>query len=508
MRLAFVTPLPPAPTGVADYACDVLALLAAEPKTHGHNYSRFVGGSGGAQPPRSNEESWLPAASSPCPPSPAERCVLGNDTNESQRTDAASAPLAAQAERPFEIDVFHSQSDLERSRVPGACGLFSASELLARHASHPYDLVVYQLGNSLAHAFVYELLPRLPGLVVLHDLVLHHSRARHFLESPAALAYASDPSRADLRAAALLAFQGYRDELQYTYPQQAARLYDAQLETVGTLLPYAYPLCRLPLEAARGVVVHNETLAAAVRDEVAGALVVRVPMPVTAAPVAETDVQALRAQLGFAPEDFVVAAFGLLTAEKRVETLARAVTRASAALPRLRLLLVGPVPDGDAGRSALLARLHALGVGARALVTGRVPFVELPLHMAAADVAVHLRYPTARETSAVLLRLLAQGRPVVMSDLEHQADVPADAVVRVDVADEEGEVTRAILRLAQRPSLRAALGRRAAEFAAREHAPERARAGYVAALEAARRRPAPTPRPDWPAHWREAAATR
>ena len=29
VRLAFVTPLPPAPTGIADYAADVLALLAA-----------------------------------------------------------------------------------------------------------------------------------------------------------------------------------------------------------------------------------------------------------------------------------------------------------------------------------------------------------------------------------------------------------------------------------------------------------------------------------------------
>lgn len=466
-RLAFVSPLPPAPTGVADYACDVLqGLLEGRDVAEAPTDS---GEAGNGHPP---------PPSSPARPSPS-----------------------------YAIDVFHAQDVVDRERLPPECGLFPASELLARHAARPYDLALYQLGNSLEHAFIYDLLPRLPGLVVLHDLVLHHSRARHFLESPAARAYAADPSRADLRDAALLGLRGYRDELAYTYPREAARLYDAQLETVGTLLPYAYPLCRLPLECARAVAVHNETMAAAARDEAPGRPVLRVPMPVVARPLRDEEAAAVRARHGLTAGDVVAGAFGLLTPEKRVDTLARAVARAASALPRLRLLLVGPVPGGDDGRAALLARLAALGVGGRSVVTGRVPFEELPAHMAAADIAVHLRYPTARETSAALLRLLAQGRPVVMSDLEHQADVPGDAVMRVDVADEEGEVTRAILRLAERPDLRAALGRRAAEFAAREHSPERARAGYDAAIRAALDRPAPPPRADWPAHWR-APATR
>jgi hypothetical protein len=106
--------------------------------------------------------------------------------------------------------------------------------------------------------------------------------------------------------------------------------------------------------------------------------------------------------------------------------------------------------------------------------------------MALVDLAVHLRYPTARETSAALLRLLAQGRATVMSDLEHLADVPEDAVVRADVTDEEGEVMRAILRLAGRPGARAALGARAAAFVARDHSPARALQGYEHALAAAR----------------------
>jgi len=132
VRLAFVSPLPPAPTGIADYSADVLGLLAGR----------------------------------------------------------------------HEIDAFHDQDGVEAGRLPPSCGVYPTSTLLVRHAARPYDLVIYQMGNGRSHDAVYELLPRLPGLLVLHDLVLHHSRAGMFLDSPEVRAYARDPSSPALREAA------------------------------------------------------------------------------------------------------------------------------------------------------------------------------------------------------------------------------------------------------------------------------------------------------------------
>ena len=409
MRLAFLSPLPPAPTGVADYSAEVLALLAGR----------------------------------------------------------------------HEIELFHAQDAVEEGRLPAGCARRPAAELLPRHRDRPYDAVVYQMGNGLDHAFLYEPLARLPGLLVLHDLVLHHSRARMFLESPAARAYARNPASAALRKAARPLLRAYAAEVDYSHPAQAGRLAEAHLGTVGHLLPYAYPLFRLPVEASRVVAVHNAYMAEAVRAEVPEADVVRVAMPAEGRPVSPAEVAALRAGLGLAPDDFVVGTFGLLSREKRVETVARAVARVAVALPRLRLLLVGPVPDPPRLDRLLLR----LGVRARTVVTGRVPFDAIPAHLAAADLAAHLRYPTARETSAALLRLLAQGRPTVMSDLEHLAEVPAGAVVRVDPTDEEGALTRAILALADRPAERARLSAAASAYVRREHSPERCRDDYEAALE-------------------------
>ncbi len=426
MRLAFLSPVPPAPTGIADYSAEVLALLAPR---HG-------------------------------------------------------------------IDVFHAQEATDRSRLPGSCGVFRAGELEARHRDRPYDVVVYQMGNGPRHAFIYDLLARIPGLLVLHDLVLHHSRAGMFLDSPDLRAYAADPASAAKRDAARASLAAYAAEVAYTYPAQAGRLSQAHLSTLGDLLPYAYPLFRIPVEASRLTAVHNGFMAGAIGEELPEAPVVRLAMAAEPWPVPAGAAAALRGRYGLAPDDFVVGSFGLLTREKRLETVARAVARVASALPQVRLLLVGPVPD----RGALEGLLAQRGLSRRAVVTGRVSFEELGAHMEAVDLAIHLRYPTARETSAALLRLLAQGRPVVMSDLGNFAEVPEGAVLRADVADEEGEVTRAILRLAESPAARARLSAAARDFVRREHSPARCRETYESALERARSLPDP-PRRNWPSHW-------
>jgi len=426
-RLAFLSPLPPAPTGIADYSADVLHLLVDR----------------------------------------------------------------------FAVDCYCDQPDVDSSRLPAAVLVRPVEQLGLMNAGRRYDLVVQQLGNGPEHAFQYPWLARLPGLLVLHDLVLHHSRARMFLDAPEARAYAERPWDAEARAGALTGIQRYRDEVAYCYPEQAGRLDEAHLATVGRLLPYAYPLFRIPVEASRVTAVHNGYCAERIHEELPEARVVPLTMPVEPLAVPTGKVEELRQRYGIDPGDLVVASFGLLTREKGIETLARAAARALPQLPRLRLVLVGPIPD----RGALAGQLEARGLAGRYVLTDRVPFEELGAHMELADIAVHLRYPIAGETSASLLRLLAQGRATLMADVANLAEVPDAAVVRIDVSDEEGEVTRAILRLAARPERRRALGRAATEYTRREHSPERCAGSYETAIASALETPAPTPG-DWPEHWR------
>jgi len=231
-----------------------------------------------------------------------------------------------------EIELFHAQDSVDATRLPDGASLHPAARFLERHRARPFDLAVYQMGNGPSHDFVYDLVSRVPGLLVLHDLVLHHARARTFLSSPEALAYAIEPGSAEKRAAAEASFDRYRAEVAYAHPEAAQRLPLVHLNTVGDLLPYAYPLFRLPVEAARLVAVHNDFMVRAIEEEAPGVPTLRIPMAVERREVGAYPVAALRARYGFAQDDVVVGAFGLLTREKEIETVARALARAAAAM--------------------------------------------------------------------------------------------------------------------------------------------------------------------------------
>src|SRR5262245_49282731 len=38
----------------------------------------------------------------------------------------------------------------------------------------PYDAILYQMGNSPVHAWIWRAMQRVPGVLVLHEFVLHH----------------------------------------------------------------------------------------------------------------------------------------------------------------------------------------------------------------------------------------------------------------------------------------------------------------------------------------------
>jgi len=84
------------------------------------------------------------------------------------------------------------------------------------------------------------------------------------------------------------------------------------------------------------------------------------------------------------------------------------------------LLIVGqPAPN--------IEKIEADGV----ITTGYVDDDDFPRYYAAADRLVNLRYPSAGETSGTLIRALAAGKPVAVSDYAQFAELPDSIVVKI-----------------------------------------------------------------------------
>jgi len=105
--------------------------------------------------------------------------------------------------------------------------------------------------------------------------------------------------------------------------------------------------------------------------------------------------------------------------------------------------------------------------------------------VAAADICLNLRHPTAGETSASLLRLLGAGKPTLVSASGSFAELPPGVAAQVDLDASEGDLILEYCRLlSARPDLAAAMGAQARAYVAREHTLDGAAISYMRFLSA------------------------
>ncbi|MFP3939649.1 MAG: glycosyltransferase [Thermoanaerobaculia bacterium] len=353
-------------------------------------------------------------------------------------------------------------------------------------------LPLYQMGNNRYHRAVQAMALERPGVLVLHDLVLHHLVSEETL--------------------GVRDFDAYRRRLTADHGwvgREAARprAWGAAVEA----MLFELPAHRTLLRRQRGVLVHNRWAARRIREEDPEVPVQVVPMGIPLPPPLDPAAgRRLRRRFGVPEDAPVLGSFGFQTPIKRTAVAVRALTTPE--LSRAHLLVVGESPGGTPGRGAdLLALARELGVADRVHETGFVPFEEFGAAIAACDLALNLRYPTAGETSASLLRILALGRAAVVSDHAQFAELPGDAVVQVPLGsasppaggpagagDEAAALARELAGLLAAPERLAAMGEAAREHVRRNHAPEDAARAVWEACQAFAHAPPPGDRPAAP----------
>jgi glycosyltransferase involved in cell wall biosynthesis len=354
----------------------------------------------------------------------------------------------------------------------------SAHDFVWKHRRHPYELVVYQLGNAPCHDYMWAYLARYPGLVVLHDARLHHARARQLLNQRR--------------------FDDYREEFQYDHPDARQEFAEYAVEGLGGSIYYFWSMLRVVMRTARFVAVHNPRVADDLRADYPDTPIDVIRMGVPAIDGSNDAYRRSRRALSIPETSTAFAVFGKVTAEKRITAILRALASLVASGRDACLLLVG---DADQ-YGALAAELAHYGINDRVRVSGHVSDDAVAGYLAAADACLCLRWPTAQETSASWLRCLAAGRATVISDLAHLVDIPAAAAIRIDLLDEDRELLLAMQALVDDPDRRAQIARAGHAYWSENHTIELLAGDYERVMRSAATRPVPHP-PDLPSHFYE-----
>ena len=324
-----------------------------------------------------------------------------------------------------------------------------------------FDLVIYQLGDEGdIHGYMLDAMPRYPGLVLLHDLVLHHAIVRRTLDQ-------GNPD-------------AYTAEMRYSYGSHGERIANEVMAGNGRIDLNRYPLIDRVLESSLALVGFNAHMCDIVGTMRPDLSVRQMPLHLYEPDGFPTDFcrREYREEIGLG-DRLVVATLGLYSPNNRLDVALRAFSRLVQVHPNAHYLLVGEPAD----RASLQRTIGALGIGARTSVTGWVGDDDFFRYMHVPDVAVQLRYPHAGGTCYPQIRLLGLGVPTIISDIPTMAEIPADAILRIppDHPDEELLLSRAMDRLLADEAISHSLSRNALRYA-REHHSKRTAAKLLVGI--------------------------
>lgn len=382
-----------------------------------------------------------------------------------------SAFLLEELRSHYSFDLFHDSGYIPESALANHEFMSCDYRLFDRiAAAKNYHAIVYQMGNSPYHSYMYNHMIRHAGLVTLHDFCLPGFHL-HYGESRG------------------LGHRFIADELRRWYPEDRDAIEDTlatwpmSWDFVRECVHRGWHLNRRILESAQVMVVHSPWC---VLETEKGTphhsgklLVIRHGIHPRSISLGERVTVRDRFRL---PQDALIfGSFGFMNAEKMnlqaLEAFA-ALTREDASS---LFIFVGEEEDGGE------ARLHAeaLGLSRRVRFFGRQPAEAFSALISVTDVGVNLRLPpTNGETSGALLNLLAAGVPTVVTDVATFSDYPA-SVVRKVVWETEGKegLLRAMSDLSTDLEDRISLGKAAWNYVDKYHKWSEVGAQYVIAIE-------------------------
>ena len=308
-----------------------------------------------------------------------------------------------------------------------------------------FDHAVFNVGNdAVSLGRIHRLALARPGVVILHDVVLHPALAAEAFEgADGAAAYAAlvaeqhgIPGLATLAASGVLA----RPPRPAFLPWESGHV---------TALPLVGPF----VAGAAAVVVHSAFAAARIRP-LTRAPLLTLGLPFDQKPsLSDAELAAWAAATRGAERPLVVA-FGGIARGKCLDLLVRALALAP---PTLRLLIAGR-PAEPGLPEDLRALAAQLGLGARVAVETAVSVGRLQQIKREADILVNLRHPNTEGASGSLFEMLDAGKPVILHPSGCYAEVPEGAALRVGSLSDPAELAAALAALAADPARRIALG--------------------------------------------------
>lgn len=356
-----------------------------------------------------------------------------------------SADIIKGLSKYFEIDVYIDNYKAEDLEIAGV-QIMPVSKFKKNHAL--YDRIVYQVGNSLFHEYMFPYIKKYQGIVVLHDYNLRNVLEAMYLYKNNQPEQFSQMLLEDLTAEAV---NDYTNNLNKEYLQK--------YEINGFVTNYASRIIVHSIYAKRKLLEKNISHNVNV---IAHYVMIDDNHP---------EWKKIKAELGIADNKMIFAAFGHVHANKRVIPILKALKKIKEEYADFHFYFVGKLDKSI--KEEFEQEVAENELQDFVTVTGYTTLEEFQLYMDAADVCLNLRYPYNGESNASFMRLLGKGKCTIVNKIGSFAEVPEDACIMLSNVKElnslqEIEEIYNAMKTACKDEVRKTISIRALEYAKQE----------------------------------------
>lgn len=271
---------------------------------------------------------------------------------------------------------------------------------------------LYHLGNNPDHVYMLPVLLHTPGVVVQHDLGLHHL--------------------VDLQTLGQGNFEGYTWALWQQYGLRGKTLGEQmqQYHWKGDTLCYELKLNGAFVQSARHMIVHSHFSETHLRAEWPYKPITYIPHHVS--PLLKRYYPSRRKEsqerLGLPTDKVIITAMGFIAKAKQIRATLQVLAEQKAQGVEFCYVLAGGYRPHEYD---VLEDIREFNLEDDVIITDFLdeePFFD---HLVAADIIVNLRYPYGGETSGTLTRALGLGRCCVVVDIGAFSEVPDHCAVKI-----------------------------------------------------------------------------
>jgi len=308
------------------------------------------------------------------------------------------------------------------------------------------DLNVYHIGNNPQyHGAIWQISRKLPGVIVLHDLVLQGFLS-NFLP----------PISGDLPSyTALMAYY-------YGAGGKAAAGTVCRGEQSCDALAGEFPLYDPAVDNCLGIIVHSRTAFETIAQRQKWPVFL-LDLPYKT--ISGIDPEQLPVKRVEPPFHIII--FGYIGQNRRVDSILEALSTLSCK-DSFILDVYGELWIDD----LLPERLESLGLGDVVRFHGYVAETELDAALAASDLAINLRFPSFGEASSSQLRIWAHALPTIVTRTGWYADQTDGSLIFVDPGNMVADLRSILNSFLDCPEMFAGKGMSGRKILFEKHLPE------------------------------------